>query len=132
MADIDEEFEGEGEAVLHEAGGDEDAFRGAEADVAVADGAVAEVDVVGGGDGGLIVFADGQRHEVPGAAGEGVGYGGGHGLHDALEVPGPIRVSPKPGIEDAVGGLLDVRLLRHLGGGEQRYLAGDTDHKLVF
>ncbi len=41
MAGVDEEFEGKGEAVLHQAGGDEDALRVAELEVAVADGSVA-------------------------------------------------------------------------------------------
>ena len=39
---------------------------------------------------------------------------------------GEICVSPKLAIADAVGGLLDVRLLRYLGGGEQGVWAVST------
>ncbi len=67
MADVDEEFEGEGEAVTEKAGGDEDALDVAEVDVAMADGVVGEVGGVGGGDHG-------------GAGGADVGYGFGFGV----------------------------------------------------
>ena len=103
MADVDEVLEGEGEAVLHEAGGDEDALGRAEADVAMADGAVAEIDGVGGSDGGLVAFADGERHEVISAAGEAIGDRHGHGLYDALQILGRDLSVSKARVADAVG-----------------------------
>ena len=66
-----------------------------------------------------------------GAAGEGVGDGGGHSLDDTLEVLRRDLGFSEAGVENAIGGLLDMRLLRHLGGGEQGYLGG-FNHKLVF
>ena len=63
VAYVDEELEGEGEAVAEEAGGDEDAVGGGvEGDVAVADGLVAELGGVGRGDeGGASVVRDSLR-----------------------------------------------------------------------
>jgi hypothetical protein len=131
VGDVDEVFKCQGEAVLHEARGDEGELRGAEADVAMADGAVAEVDVVGGRDGSLVFFSYGEGHKVPGAAREGLRDDGGHGQDDALEIFRRNLRLPVARVKDAVGGLLDVRLLRHLSGGEQGYLGG-INHKLVF
>jgi hypothetical protein len=131
MADVDEEFEGEGEAVLHEAGGDEDALGAAEADVAVADGPVAEVDGVVGGNDGVVVIADGERHEVPGALAEGRGDDGGDSLHDALDFVGAGAHLAEDRVAEAVVGLADLGLLSHFGGGKQRDLRGSS-HKLVF
>jgi len=131
MTDVDEVLEGQGEAVLHKARGDEDAFGRAETDIAMADGAIAEIDCIGGGDGRLVAFADGERHKVVRAAGEGAGHGRRHSLHDALQVlRRDLRIS-EACITDAVGRLLDVRLLSDLGRGEQGHLGG-INHKLVF
>ena len=52
VTDVDEELEGEGEAVAEQAGGDEDSVDVVEGDVAVADGLVAEGGGVSGGDHG--------------------------------------------------------------------------------
>jgi hypothetical protein len=65
---IDEELEGEAEAVFNEARGDEDGLRGAEGGVAMADGAVAEFNRVGGRDEVLAGIGDGERNEVVGSA----------------------------------------------------------------
>ena len=67
---VDEELEGQAEAVFDQARGDEDGLGGAEGGVAMADGAVAELDGVDGGDHGFAGVGNGQRNKVVGAAGE--------------------------------------------------------------
>ena len=119
VADVDEELEGEGEAVAEEAGGDEDAVVVAEGDVAVADGLVAELGGVGGGDHGGVGVAvvarrrsvecgdrtHGERDEVVDLAAEGSGDGGGDGLDHAGEIVRGEAGVAEGGVADAVGGL---------------------------
>ena len=150
VADVDEELEGEGEAVAEEAGGDEDAVVVGEGDVAVADGLVAELGGVGGGDHGgvgveVVAILDpggrssscaisgthGQRDEVVGLAGEGSGDGDGDGLDHAGEIgrgDGGVAVG---GVADAVGGALQGGFASDLGGLDEPGLYA-FGHKAVF
>ena len=64
VSDIDVELEGDGKFVVHQAGGDEDALRAAELQIAMANRAVAEGNVVAVGDDGLVSLIDGERDEV--------------------------------------------------------------------
>lgn len=135
VADVDEKFKGQRKAVLHDAGGDEDAVRAAELCVAMADGVFGEIDGVSGGDGGLVSVAESERHEVVGAAGEGVGNGRGHGLHDALEILRSDLGVSKVREAKAVGGLADGGLLGDFGGGKYRNVSGfwgGVGHQEVF
>ena len=64
---VDEELEGQAEAVLDQARGEKDRLGGAEDGVAMADGAVAQIDGVAGSDHGVVGVGDGQRNKVIGA-----------------------------------------------------------------
>ena len=64
---VDEELEGEAEAIFNETGGKKDGLSGTEAGVAMADGAVAQIDGVAGRDHGFAGVGDGEGNEVVGA-----------------------------------------------------------------
>ena len=113
MADIDEEFEGQGKPVLHQPGGDEDAISAIKLHIAVTHGAIAQVDSVPGRDHRLLRLTDGERYEVVGVPGERRGHGVRHCLHDRLEfLGGDVRIG-KDRITQAVFGLAHGGLLGH-------------------
>ena len=131
VAGVDEELEGQRETVLHEAGGDEGDLGVLEFDVAVADGAVAEVDGVGGRDQHLFFVGDGERNEIVSVFGEALGDGHRHRLDDAGEIGfGEVRVA-KTSVENSIGRFNNRRLLRDLRRGKQAGL-GHICHKVVF
>ena len=70
VRDIDVELEGDGEAVVHEPGGDKDTLRIAERKIAMADSAVAEQHIVAIGNQCLVAVGNGERNEVECFAGE--------------------------------------------------------------
>ena len=147
MADVDEELEGEGEAVAEESGGDEDGVDGSveaiEGDVAVADGLVGELGGVGGGDHGGFVGGSvrqggfgaacghGERDEVVGFAAEGGGDGDGDGLDHAVEVGGGKGGFAKGGEADAVGCFAHDDFAGDLGSLNEPAL-NTFSHKAVF
>ena len=105
MGHVDEELEGQAEAVFDQARGEEDGLGGAEDGVAMADGAVAKIDAVAGSDHDFAGVGDGQRDKVVGAVVERGGERGGDGADQALEVGvGDAGFAPG-GVVDAVGGL---------------------------
>jgi hypothetical protein len=105
VGDVDEEFEGEAEAVFNKAGGKEDGLSVAEGGVAMTDGAVAELDGVGGGDEVLAGIGDGKGNEVVGALAERGSERRGDGGDESLEVGvGDAGFAPT-GVVDAVGGV---------------------------
>lgn len=136
VRDVDEELEAEGEAVAHEAGGDEDASLAvAELDVAVADGGLRELVGVGAGDhGGLGCFglvagedvgvdvesfggfAQGERDEVVGVGVECGRDGGGDGLEHTVEIEVGNAGFAVGGEANAVGGLADGGIVRNFDG----------------
>ncbi len=83
---VDEELEGQAKAVLDQAGGKKNGLGRAEGRVAVADGAVAQIDRVGRGDHGFAGVGNGQRNKVIGAVGQRGGERGGHGAHQPLQI----------------------------------------------
>ena len=111
---VDEELESEAEAVFDEAGGDEDGLCFSEGRVAMTDGAVTEVDGVGGGDHDFTGVGDGEGHEVVGAALEGGGEGGWDGAYEALEVGVGDAVLAPCGVVKTVCGLGYGDLRGHL------------------
>ena len=94
VSHIDEELEGDGEAVFHQAGGDEDALRIAQRLVAMADGAVGQLHVVAVGDHGLVAHVQGERHKVVGLAIQSRRNRPRHGSHHALQIGEPAVTSP--------------------------------------
>ncbi len=119
VADVDEEFKSQGEAIAHEAGGDEDHFRAGGIGVAMADGLVFELGGVVGDDGSVLVaLGESEGDEVVGFAAEGAGDGGGNGLDESAEVGGVHAGVSEAGVEDAVGGLFDGGEAGDLCGGE--------------
>ena len=64
MRHVDVELERERELVVHEAAGNKDALRVTEVQVAMADGVIAERDIVAVGDDGLLALAHRERHEI--------------------------------------------------------------------
>src|SRR5208283_2661834 len=131
VGDIDEELEGQAEAVFDEAGGEEDGLGGSERRVTMANGAVAELDVVGGGDEVFAGVGDGEGHEVVGSMAKGLRERGGNGADEALEIGvGDAGLSPG-GVADAVGGLLGGHLRSDLAGVPQLNLR-TAGHEFVF
>src|SRR5262249_24182923 len=57
VADVDEELEGYGELVVHDARGNKDTLRAADVGIAVADRAIAEFAVIVLGNAGIVPFA---------------------------------------------------------------------------
>ena len=113
MADIDEEFEGQGKPVLHQPGRDEDAICAIKLNIAVTHGAIAQIDGVPGRHHGLLSFTDGERHEIIGMPGKCRGDCVRHCLHDRLEfLGGDVRIG-KDRVTQAVFGLTHGRLLGH-------------------
>ncbi len=121
---VDIELKSDGEFVVHQAGGDEDALRVAESEVAMADGAVAERDVVALGDHDLLILNHRERHEVVSLALEGGGDGNRHGGHHALEVGGAERDLAQAGVTDAVGRLRYGSAANRLGGRQRDGIGG--------
>ena len=113
---VDEELEGQSEAVLDEASGEKDGLGGAEVGVAMTDGAVAEIDGVGGGDHGVVGVGNGQGNKVVGALLERGRESDGDGADQMLEVVvGDARLAPH-GIVNSVGSLRDGYLCGDLLG----------------
>ena len=107
---VDEELEGQAEAVLDQAGGEKDGLGGAEDGVAMADGAVAQIDGVAGRDHGVVGVGDGQRNKVIGAMLERGRERGRDGADQALQVGvGDARLAPH-GVVNSVGSLGDGHL----------------------
>ncbi len=106
VRDIDVELEGDGEAVIHEAGGDKDTLRIAKRKIAMADGAVAEQHIVTVGNQSLVAVGDGERNEVECFAGEDGGNRLRNGADHALQLVGGKVDLAAGGIADAVGSLL--------------------------
>ena len=116
MADVDEELEGDGEAVFHQPGGDEHALRIAQRLVAMADGAVGELHVVAVGDHGVVAHVQRERDEVVGLAIKRRGNGPGHGVHHALQIGDAGGDLSHHRVADAVGGLRYRRHAHDFGG----------------
>ena len=107
---VDEELEGQSEAVFDQACGEKDGLGGTEVGVAMADGAVAEIDGVAGGDHGVVGVGDGQRDKVIGALLERGRESDGDGADEMLEVGvGDARIAPH-GVVNSVGSLGDGHL----------------------
>ena len=70
MGHIDEELKGQAETVLDQPGGNKDGLGDAKSRVAVADGAIAQIDSIGRSNHGLAGVGNGQRDKVIGAAAE--------------------------------------------------------------
>ncbi len=100
---VDEELEGEAEAVFNEARGDEDGLGRAEGGVAMADGAVAEFNGVGGRDEVFAGVGNGERNEVVGALAQRGSERGGHGADQTLEVGVGDAGFAQGGVANAVG-----------------------------
>ena len=107
---VDEELEGQAEAVFNQARGEKDGLGGAEGGVAMADGAVAEFDGVVGRDKVLAGVGNGQGNEVVGALAERGGERGGHGADQPLQIGVGDAVLAPGRVTDAVGGLLHGHL----------------------
>ena len=75
MAHVDVELKSDRELVVHQPGGDEHALRIAQLDIAMADGVVAEGNVVAVGDHGVVALVHRERDEVIGLALQGRGGG---------------------------------------------------------
>jgi len=117
------------ELVVHQAGRDEHALRIAEVEVAVADGVVAQRDVVALGDERLITLADGEWHEVVGLALERSRDRARYGCDHAVEIGFGKRDLAAVRVANAIGRLRDGgladnfrrgprqcgRCLRHIG-----------------
>src|SRR6202040_3187474 len=89
VADVDEKFKGQGEAVAEQPGGDEDGFRAIVRDVPMADSLVAEFGGVGRGyqcGFAAAAVAEGEWNEVVGFTGQRAGDGDGDGLDHTVEV----------------------------------------------
>ncbi len=128
---VDEELEGQSEAVLDQAGGEKDGLGGAEDGVAMADGAVAQIDGVAGSDHGVVGVGDGQGNEVIGAMLESGRERGGDGADQALEVGvGDARFAPH-GVVNSVGSLGDGHLRGDFLGRPKIDLCA-ARHELVF
>ena len=131
VSHVDEELEGQSEAILDQACGEKDGLGGAEDGVAMADGAVAEIDGVAGGDHGVVGVGDGQGDEVIGAMLESGRERGRNGADQALEIGvGDARFAPH-GVVNPVGRLGDG----HLRGDLFRWPKIDlcaARHELVF
>ncbi len=111
---VDEELEGQAEAVLDQPRGEKDRLGRAEDGVAMADGAVAQIDGVAGRDHDLAGVGDGQRNKVIGAVVERGRERGRHGAHQPLQVRiGDARLAPD-GVVDSVGSLGHGHLRGHL------------------
>ena len=107
---VDEELEGQAEAVLDQARGEKDGLGGAEDGVAMADGAVAQIDGVAGRDHGVVGVGDGQGDKVIGAVVERGRERGRHGADQPLEVGiRDARLAPH-GVVNSVGSLGDGHL----------------------
>ena len=131
VAGVDEELKGQRETVLHEPGGDEGDLGALELDVTMADGAVAEIDGVGGRDQHLFLVGDGERNKIVSVLGEAFGDRHRHRLDHAGEIGfGEVRIA-KGSVEDSVGTFNNRRLLRDLRRGKQAGL-GHICHKVVF
>ena len=116
VGDVDKELKSQAEAVFHQPRRKKHRFRGAERGIAMADGAIAEFDGVGGRNHGLAGIGDGQGNEVVGAMGECRRERGRHRAHQAFQVGlGDACLSPR-GIMNAVGGGADLNLGGHLFG----------------
>ena len=95
MGDVDEEFEGEAEAVFDEASGEKNGLSVAEGGVAMAYGAVAQLDGKGGGDQVLAGVRDGKGNEVVGALTERGSSGAGTAATRRSRSESGTRVSPQ-------------------------------------
>ncbi len=128
---VDEELEGQAEAVFNQARGEEDGLGGAENGVAMADGAVAELDRVGGRDKVLAGVGNGEGNKVVGALAQRGSQRGGHGADKALEVGvGDAGLAPG-GVADAVGRILHRDLRGNFLGMPQLDLCA-AGHEFVF
>jgi hypothetical protein len=110
---IDKELEGQRKPVLHQPGGDEDAIGAVKLHIAVAHGAIAQVDGVAGRHHRLLRLTNGERHKVVRMPGKRCGDGIRHCLHDRLELLfGDVRIG-KDRVAQAIFRLPHGRLLRH-------------------
>ena len=110
MAHVDVELECDRELIVHQPGGDEHALRIAQLDIAMADGVVAEGNVVAVGDHGVVALVHRERHKVISLAlqssGSGVGDGGDH----SFQIRGGHGDLAGDGITDSIGRLRDGSL----------------------
>ncbi len=113
VAHIDEELEGDGEAVFHQPGGDEDALRIAQRLVAMADGAIGELHVIAVGDHRLVAQIQRERDEVVRFAIERGSDGTRHSVHHALQIGNASRHLAHNRVADAVAGLGNRRHPHH-------------------
>ena len=130
VGDVDEELKGEAEAVFDEAGGEEDAFDGAHGDVAMADGAVAELDGEGLGDFSGFAFGHDEGDEVVAALLERGSEAGRDGGDEALHF-GVAEAGFAPGgVVESVGGGGHGYGGGNLFGGAERVLYRDRHDSL--
>ncbi len=110
VSDVDVELESDGKFVVHQAGGDENALRAAEFQIAMANRAVAEGNVVTVGDDGLVSLIHGEWNEVVRLAieggGDSLGNNGNHPLHVGA---GNVHLAGD-GVADSVGRLRNGRV----------------------
>ncbi|MGO9087085.1 MAG: hypothetical protein ACLQBK_17840 [Candidatus Sulfotelmatobacter sp.] len=116
VADIDIELEGHGELVIHQAGRNEHALRTAQVQVAMADGIIAEGNVVTVGDQGFVALAHGERNEVIGVAFECGRDTRGNGGDHSLQIERVHRDLARHGVADPIGRLGNRRQPDHFRG----------------
>src|SRR5437016_1441251 len=123
MPNIDEELEGDRELIVEHTRRDEDAFRTAELEVAMAARAVAQAHVIALRDAGLIrlgggfAFAEDERHEVERPLLERGSDAAGHGAHHMLDVRRLQQVLAEHGVAEAICGLRHLRLADYIRSG---------------
>ena len=128
---VNEELEGESEAVFNEARGNEDSLGVAEGGVAMADGAVAEFNRVSGRDEVLARIGNGERYEVVGSLAQRGSQPGRYGARETLKVGVGDAGFAEGGIPDAVGRILHRDLRGDFLGMPQLDLRA-TGHESVF
>ena len=105
MPDVDVELERDREFVVHQAGGNEHTLRIAQIQITVANGILAQRDIVAVGNQRLLALADGERNEVVSLAGE----RGRGGARDSGNHPVQIVLGngdfPGTGVTNTVGRL---------------------------
>ena len=131
MRHIDEELEGEAEAVFNETRGDEDGLRIAEGSVAMADGAVAQFNRVGGRDEIFAGVGNGEWNKVVSSLAQRGSQPGRYGTYQALKVRVGDASFAEGCVADAVRRILHRRLRGNFLGMPQLDLCA-ASHKFVF
>src|SRR5579862_5050827 len=116
VPDVDIKLEGDGKLVVHQPRRDEHALRVAKIQVAMADGVVAQCDVVAVGDQRVVALAHRERDEIIGLAFERRGDPGRYGRDHAFEIERVDGNLSGAGVADSVGCLRDRSEPNHFGG----------------